>query len=254
MGQCAGVAYDSDINDVSKCRKRGLQCVKDGHGRVLEFVDVYLAISGVSVRVIREMFRHVSDGLTAVQRSTRYCNESGFDYYVPPKISKDETASQVYNQAMNNIMEAYGHLLALKVPKEDCANILPLGMETKFSIKKNARALSDMCKVRLCNRAYIEYRQLMREIIRQLSEYSQEWAELCPLIFKAKCEYTGWCDEHQSCGRYPKKEDTVVIEKRKFNSGVNQIYKKPFSAFNSTEKKPVWTQAIPDSGQWHVSA
>lgn len=214
MGQCAGVAYDSDINDKAKCRRRGMQCVKDGHGRVLEFVDVYMAISGVSVRVIREMFRHVSDGLTAVQRSTRYCDESGFDYYVPPKVANDSKSLEVYNQAMTDIMEAYGHLLVLGVPKEDAGNVLPLGMETKFSIKKNARALSDMCKVRLCNRAYIEFRQLMREIVRQLSEYSDEWTELCPIIFKAKCEYTGWCDEHMSCGRYPKKKDVEVVLKK----------------------------------------
>ena len=46
IGACSGVAYDSDVTDDKKNYRRGKQCVLDGHGRVLEFVDVYMVKIG----------------------------------------------------------------------------------------------------------------------------------------------------------------------------------------------------------------
>lgn len=212
MGEAAGIAYHSNIEDKIKCRKRGLQCVKDGHGRMLEFVDVYMRIEGFSCRVIREFFRHVGDGLTAVQESTRYVTMDNFDYYVPPTVKKNKTLLIQYMACMNYIQETYDLLIKNGTSKEDAANVLPLGLSTRLAIKKNARNLSDMARVRLCNRAYVEFRDLMQKIVKGLSEYSDEWAELCPYIFKAKCEYVGWCDESHGCGKYPKKQDIKTID------------------------------------------
>ena len=42
---------------------------------------------------------------------------------------------------MGNIQNAYKQLEDLKIPKEDIANILPLGMESKMVLKINARAI-----------------------------------------------------------------------------------------------------------------
>ena len=45
MGECAGPAYGSDTsNPEKKNYRRGLTCVKDGHGRMLEFCDVFLKL------------------------------------------------------------------------------------------------------------------------------------------------------------------------------------------------------------------
>lgn len=205
MGQCAGIAYDSDTEDESKCYKRGKRCVADGHGRMLEFCDVFMEIDGYSARVMREFMRHVSDGLTCIQRSTRYVTEDNFWYYTPPKIQTDPELLREYDELMNDINMGYQHLLEKGVTKEDAANVLPLGIGTTLAIKKNARCLVDMSRVRLCNRAYIEYRQLMRDIMTALKEYSPEWAELVDDQFKPKCDVSGYCDEHMTCGRRPKK-------------------------------------------------
>lgn len=208
IGQCAGIAYNSDTSDPDKNFKRGLQCILDGHGRMLEFCDVYMSMEEYSIRVMREFMRHVSDGLTAIQRSTRYCNEGDFKYYTPPSIKKNEGALSVYENAMAYVEQTYQELTTqYGVKKEDAANILPLGMHTEVLMKKNVRALIDMSKVRLCNRAYVEYRQLMRDMMKALSEYSEEWDTLISLTFKSKCEISGYCDEHMSCGKYPKKNN-----------------------------------------------
>lgn len=205
MGKCAGVAYNSNITDEEKCYKRGKQCVSDGHGRVLEFVDVYMIIEGYSTRCLREIMRHVGDGLTVVQRSTRYCNEDGFKYYIPPAIEKNKDALNEYVSAMHEIEDSYNRLLKFGIKKEDAANILPLGINTKLSMKKNARCLMDMSHVRLCNRALKEARDFMNDVVDALKEYSPEWKELAEQIFKPKCEVLGYCNEKFGCGKYPQK-------------------------------------------------
>lgn len=214
MGAAAGFAYNSDTTNPEKNRKRGLQCVKDGHGRMLEYPDVYFNAEGYSCRMARELFRHVGDGLTVVQRSTRYVDEQttadsslAVNHYTPPLIEKNPDAADVYYETMKNITDTYRYMINLGISKEDAANILPLGLETQFCMKKNARNLYDMAGVRLCSRALLEYRQFMRDLERQLRDYSEEWNILCDIIFKPKCERMGYCDESMSCGRYPKKED-----------------------------------------------
>lgn len=212
MGEYAGIAYGSDTSDSEKNYKRGKQCVQDGHYRMLEFCDVFMEIDGYSCRTIREFARHVGDGLTMIQRSTRYCNEKNFTYYIPDTIAKDDIAAKEYNKCMNNISLTYEKLISeYGIKKEDAANILPLGLHTKLAIKKNARNLSDMAAQRLCTRALKEYRELMRDIIDALSNYSDEWKELCDLVMKCKCDKVGWCEEKFSCGKYPKKEDIEIV-------------------------------------------
>jgi thymidylate synthase (FAD) len=55
IGRMSGVAYGSDISDDTKNYRRGVNCVKADHGRVLEFPDVYMTMEGYSARVMREL-------------------------------------------------------------------------------------------------------------------------------------------------------------------------------------------------------
>lgn len=208
MGECAGIAYDSDTSDQEKNYKRGLTCVRDHHYRMLEFCDVHMKIEGYSARMVRELMRHVGDGLTVIQRSTRYVNESGFEYYIPPKIAAIQEALTVYQDTMEAISDGYAKLKEMGFKNEDAANVLPLGMSTTLAMKKNARCLSDMAQVRLCNRALLEYREFMRDLIQALKDYSDEWDVLADEIFKCKCDIYGYCTEKMGCGKYPKRVDT----------------------------------------------
>ena len=206
-GKMAGVAYGSDITNDEKNYKRGLQCIKDGHGRVLEFAEVYFTLEGYSNRVIREFMRHVGDGLSVIQESTRYVDfAKGFEYIIPPSIQncKDSFVIKTYTDAMRTIKEALYTLSTYNIPKEDAQMLIPLGATTKLSIKKNMRNLMEMSRVRMCNRAYWEFRNLMKDLKEALSEYSPEWKELCDMLLYAKCEKTKTCNEKFSCGKYPK--------------------------------------------------
>ena len=203
VGECVGNCYGSDTTDPAKNYKRGKQCIMDGHGRVEEYPDVIMEIDGYSIKVIREFYTHIV-GTTRTQESTRYVDMKTRGYFVPPKVEGNTTAQYIYHTRMKMLFQAYEDLLALGIPKEDASMLLPLGMNTKLVVKMNVRALLNMAQVRMCTRAYHEYRKLMNEIKDTLSGLSDEWKELADMM-KPRCEITGYCEEHHSCGRRGKK-------------------------------------------------
>lgn len=209
-GACAGTCWGADTKDHEKNFKRGLECLRNGHGKALEYAQIYMILSGWSARVIRELYTHQSGQPTKLQASTRYVDYSNFDYIVPPFIQSNEVALDTYDSIMQNIGAAAQYLENdLEIKREDVGMILPLGMETKVVYRTNLRALMDMAKVRMCSRAYWEYRQLMKEILDALAIYSDEWKFLVEeeKVFKPKCEWNGYCDERYTCGRKIGKEE-----------------------------------------------
>lgn len=209
MGKESGCCYGSDISNDSKNYKRGLNCLKANHGRVMEFPQVYLIIDGYSAKVIRELYTHIGGAPTRLQSSTRYIDYKDFDFVVPHTISADKVALDRYYKLMNNIMDTYEMLtLARGIPAEDAANVLPLAMTTKIVLRTNLRNLIDMSHQRLCARAYWEYRELMRDIISALKEYSDEWKYLVEHeYFCPKCDMLGYCPESRCCGRTQKRKE-----------------------------------------------
>lgn len=204
MGERAGVCWGSDISNPQNNYKRGLECIQSGHGRMAEFVNVEMVIDGYSARVIREWYTHIGGAPTRLQESTRYINYNNFNYIIPSSILNDAYRVKIYHDTMSNIMNGYKQLLDLNVPKEDVANLLPLGMTTRIVDKRNLRNLIDMSRQRMCNRAYWEYRKMFNDICDALSEYSDEWKTVVEMFFKPKCKVTGYCIEKNSCGMMPK--------------------------------------------------
>ena len=205
MGERAGICWNADISDPIKNYERGLNCIKSGHGRVMEYVNVEMVIDGFSARVIREWYTHIGGAPTRLQESTRYVDCGNFNYVVPPTVYHNTKACRVYMDIMNNIQNGYKALEELGIPKEDVAMILPLGMTTKIIDRRNARSLMDMSRQRMCSRAYLEFRMLFEQVCIALCEYSKEWETLIDMCYHPKCEEYGYCTESKSCGRMPKR-------------------------------------------------
>lgn len=201
IGENAGICWGSDVSDKGTNIIRGHNCMKSGHMRCAEYPTVEMIIDGYSARCLRELFTHII-GVTRLQESTRYVNCSDFEYYIPKNISNEQ--KEVYDEIMEEIMKSYKTLLNLGMSKEDCANILPLGMNTKVVWKINLRALIHFMNMRLCNRAYKEIRQLANEIKDKLSNYSEEWEWICDNFFIPNCKTIGYCTEEKCCGLMPK--------------------------------------------------
>lgn len=208
IGYCAGVCWNSPVDDKEKNIKRAKSCIQSGHTRTAEYPDVFCIIEGYSARCIRELYTHIV-GTTRLQSSTRYVDAKSMDienefYYPFDKNSteeKFEEAQNIYKDELSNIMKTYQKLEELDIPKEDAANILPLGMDTKIVWKINLRALMHFMNLRLCSRAYKEIRALSKELKEKLCTLSPEWKWICDELLVPKCESIGYCDEAKSCGR-----------------------------------------------------
>lgn len=64
IGKEAGICYGSDVSNNEKNYKRGLELIKSGHGRTLEFPQVYMTLDEYSARTIREFYTHIAGGPT----------------------------------------------------------------------------------------------------------------------------------------------------------------------------------------------
>jgi len=206
MGKYAGICWNADISDINKNFKRGVECLESGHHRVMEYSDVVVEISEYSARMIRELYTHII-GVTRLQESTRYVDCSNFKYYTPDSIKYKPLALNNYDIIMKRIKEMYVVLQDMEIPIQDIANILPLGMHTKIVLKINCRALMHMAGIRMCKRAYKEFREFMGELRYVLSEITEEWAYFVHYYMRPKCEILGYCNEKQSCKKYLKEKE-----------------------------------------------
>ena len=209
MGSRAGVCWGADVSNNEKNYKRGLDCIKSGHGRVMEYVNVEMIIDGYSAKVLREYYTHIGGSPTRLQASTRYINYSkgeGFAYITPDSIVKNE-AKIAWDAWMHTINDAIKTLIAeYNIPVEDATMLLPLAYSSKMVDRRNLRNFVDMSRQRMCSRVYWEYRELFNDICNALREYSDEWKWIVDNLFHAKCDEVGYCTESKSCGRNPKRK------------------------------------------------
>lgn len=205
IGKRAGVCWGADISNDERNYKRGMDCILANHGRTLEYVNIEMIIDGYSTRVIREWYTHLGGSPTRLQASTRYIDYADFNYITPKSISNNEYAKKIYDNLMESISWSLAALEQLKIPREDSAMGLPLGMATKIVDKRNLRNLIDMSRQRECTRAYWEYRQMFNDICNELGKISDEWKWIVNNLFMPKCEQLGYCPEKKSCGRKEKR-------------------------------------------------
>lgn len=205
VGQRAGVCWGADTTDAAANYRRGWDCITSGHGRTLEYVNIEMVLDGYSARVMREWYTHIGGAPTRLQASTRYIDYRGFDYIVPPSIEGNTEAKMRYISTMDTIRRTTAKLEEMDLPREDIANLLPLGMTTRVVDRRNLRNLIDMSRQRMCQRAYWEFRELFGDIYGALSKVSEEWNELVGEVFYPKCEILHYCPEKHGCGRYPKR-------------------------------------------------
>ena len=207
IGMFAGVCWGADTSDAKKNYKRGLDCIESGHGRTLEVVDVEMVLDGYSARVIREWYTHIGGMPTRLQASTRYIDYRVFDFIIPPSISDNSEAKCRYLTTMNTIQRTAYRLEEMGLPREDIANLLPLGMTTRVVDKRNLRNLIDMSGQRMCQRAYWEFREMFDDILCALEGYSDEWMTVIEKTMHAKCNVLGYCPEKHGCGKYSKEQE-----------------------------------------------
>lgn len=218
IGSVAGVCWGANTDDIQKNVNRAISCIESDHGRVLEWVNVEFLIEDISARCMREVGRHCV-GTSYLQSSTRYVDESNFKYYTPPSCQK-EGVREVYEKGMKGIAEFYGELIELGVPREDAANALPLGMNSKVVWKINLRSLVNFMNKRLCGRALLEIQKFSHELRDLLMQQNDEWMWIGENLFVPSCERFKllnpsmcFCIEKKCCGRHPNIKDVTLVKR-----------------------------------------
>lgn len=182
--------------------------IASGHLGVIEPVQFTFGVSGVSRALSHQLVRHRIASYS--QQSQRYVKAKDFDYIIPPSIEKGgphenyqgETVT-AFHDIMRRIEDAYDDLLTLGIPAEDARFVLPNACETKLVVTMNCRSLLHFFEQRCCMRAQWEIRALANAMLAICREK-------LPVVFEnagALCNKNKFCDEHDSCGRYPKRAD-----------------------------------------------
>ncbi len=189
-----------------------------GHESPIEHASFTFAIEGVSRSLLAQITRHRMASFSV--QSQRYVREHAFEFVIPHEIEAVPEAKEAFLQAMEADQRAYETLTGLLLERhmqaflaagcsekearrkaekkaiEDARYVLPNACATKMVMTANARSLYNFFRLRCCNRAQWEIRELAEEMYRQV--YA-----VAPVLFrKAGPSCTcGACSEGKmSCG------------------------------------------------------
>ncbi|MHC2994375.1 MAG: FAD-dependent thymidylate synthase [Candidatus Atribacteria bacterium] len=138
------------------------------HYSVLEHANFTFAIEGISRVTSHQLVRHRIASFS--QQSQRYVKikEKGFPYVVPKSIAKDEKLIKIFTDAIKELDKIYNLFLDHNIAAEDARYILPQAVETKIIVTANARELLHIFKLRCCNRAQWEIRELAKRMLKEV--------------------------------------------------------------------------------------
>jgi len=142
--------------------------IKLGHYSVLEHAIFTFAVEGISRVTSHQLVRHRIASFS--QQSQRYVKikDEGFPYVIPESITKDEKLTKIFTEAIKKLDRIYNLFLDHNIAAEDARYILPQAVETKIIITANARELLHIFKLRCCNRAQWEIRELAKSMLKEV--------------------------------------------------------------------------------------
>ncbi len=167
-----------------------------GHHSVLEHASFTFGVEGISRVTSHQLVRHRVASYS--QQSQRYVSLSdGFDAVMPPSVAANQETRRIFDFTTGVMHQAYNQLLEMGIKPEDARYLLPNATETRIIVTMNARELLHFFRLRCCERAQWEIRDMalgMLKLVRQVA----------PTIFKTAgpgC-IAGPCPEGEfSCGR-----------------------------------------------------
>ena len=190
-----------------------------GHESPLEHISFTFGIEGVSRTLTHQLVRHRIASYS--QQSQRYVKLEQFEYVIPPSIKEEPEAKKMFIEAMEEDQKYYDKITNILYKKnyekymkegykelearakaekssiEDARYIFPNACETKIVATMNARSLLNFFRLRTCNRAQWEIRQLAMEMLKNVKE-------VYPILFKnaGPACLAGPCPEGKmTCGK-----------------------------------------------------
>jgi len=167
-----------------------------GHLSVLEHATFTFGIEGISRVTTHQLVRHRVASFS--QQSQRYVShKEQFAVVVPPSIASNPEMGELFHTKVRELHRLYGEMVESGIPAEDARYILPNATETKIMATMNARELLHFFRLRCCERAQWEIRDMALEMLKLVRG-------VAPVIFGVAgpgC-LAGPCPEGEmTCGR-----------------------------------------------------
>jgi thymidylate synthase (FAD) len=174
--------------------------MKGGHFSTLEHASFTFAIDGVSRALTHQLVRHRLASFN--QQSQRYVKfKDGIEVVKPQTVADNPEMSELFDQAVDTVADAYKKMLDAGIPAEDARYLLPNATQSKIVVTMNARELYHFFSLRCCNRAQWEIRELawkMLDLVKPLAPYV--FMDAGPSCIREGCH-----EGKMSCGNpYPK--------------------------------------------------
>ena len=181
-----------------------------GHESPMEHMNFTFGIENVSRSLLAQITRHRHASFSV--QSQRYVKEFDFEFITPPQIADNPQAKALYLKTMNDIAASYNSLAdmlkkvniesgtdeksAEKKAIEDARYVLPNACTTKMIVTMNARSLMNFFKLRCCNRAQWEIRELAYRMLMLVKEVAPNvFRDAGPSCVRGNCS-----EGKMSCG------------------------------------------------------
>lgn len=136
--------------------------LKSGHTSVFEHIVFTFRIANVSRVLSHQLVRHRLASYS--QQSQRYVFFDKALYIIPESI-KEKGLNREFSKKIEEMVDFYHNLVKQGIPKEDARYILPSSFTTRLIMTMNARELLHFFKLRCCNRAQWEIREMADKML-----------------------------------------------------------------------------------------
>lgn len=169
--------------------------ITSGHLSALEHASYTFAIDGVSRALTHQLVRHRLASYN--QQSQRYVGfEMMPEFIIPPSVSDDPAAMEIFRRATLHAWEAYDALIETGISKEDARYLLPNATATKIVVTMNIRELLHFFELRCCKRAQWEIRDLANRML----ELAEPTAAYVLMDAGPACRRGSCSEGKMSCG------------------------------------------------------
>lgn len=181
-----------------------------GHESPIEHVNFTFGVEGVSRTLTHQLVRHRIGSYS--QQSQRYVKLDQFEYIIPPSVEGDSQAKKIFIEAMEKDQEYYNKITDILFNKhfskylkqgleenkarqkaekqaiEDARYVFPNACETKIVFTMNSRSLLNFFRLRCCNRAQWEIRELAIKMLKKVKNvYPTLFKNAGPACLKGAC-------------------------------------------------------------------
>lgn len=174
-----------------------------GHLSPIEHVSFTFGIEGISRACSHQLVRHRVASYS--QQSQRYVKAEQFNYVIPPSIKQDPALVREFEKCMAEAQKNYTNVLKRlgelgfegEAGQQDARYLLPNAAETKIVVTMNGRELLHFFRVRCCNRAQWEIRDMAQKMLALAKTAA-------PTIFRKAgpgCLYASCPEGEKSCGK-----------------------------------------------------